>query len=51
LLDLDLVGCNDGHLTEIVAKKMLQVSQIGVNDSAQLSKLAIKAFGNPKLPR
>jgi hypothetical protein len=51
LLDLDLVDCNDGHLTEIVAKKILEVSQTGVNDSAQLSKLAIKALGVPKLPR
>jgi hypothetical protein len=43
---LNLVDRND-PLTEIVAKKIIEISQTITNDPAQISKLAIKALGLP----
>jgi hypothetical protein len=34
-------------LTEIVAKKIIEISQTITNDPAQISKLAIKVLGLP----
>jgi hypothetical protein len=43
---LNLVDRND-PVTEIVAKKIIEISQTITNDPAQISKLAIKALGLP----
>jgi len=41
-----LVDRND-PLTEIVARKIIEISGIGINDPAQLSARAIKELGVP----
>jgi len=41
---LYLVDRND-PLTEIVAKKIIEVSQTGIIDPAQISRLAVKDLG------
>ena len=43
---LCLVDRND-PLTEIVARKIIEISGIGINDPAQLSARAIKELGVP----
>jgi hypothetical protein len=43
---LNLVDRND-PLTEIIAKKIIEISQTITNDPVQISKLAIKALGLP----
>lgn len=56
LRTLHLVDGND-PLTEIVAKKIIDIHKVGVSDPAQIAKLAIKelglgrlSFGGPCLP-
>jgi hypothetical protein len=39
---MHLVDRNDDPLTEMVAKKIIEVSKAGINDPAQVSQLAIK---------
>jgi len=41
---LCLVDRND-PLTEIVARKIIEIGQTGISDPAQISKLAIKDLG------
>jgi hypothetical protein len=43
---LYLVDRND-LLTETIAKKIIEISQTGTSDPAQISKLAIKSLGLP----
>jgi hypothetical protein len=43
---LHLVDRNDS-LTEIVAKKIIDIHQAGVSDPAQIAKLAVKELGLP----
>jgi hypothetical protein len=43
---LYLVDRND-LLTEIVAKKVIEISLTGISDPAQISKLAVKGLGLP----
>jgi hypothetical protein len=43
---LGLVERND-PLTELVARKIIQIGEIGVDDPAQLSARAIKELGLP----
>jgi hypothetical protein len=37
----------DDPLTEIVAKKIIEISQTGISDPAEISKLAVKELGPP----
>jgi hypothetical protein len=37
----------DGPLTELVAKKIIEVGQTGVRDPAEISRMAIKGLGLP----
>ena len=37
----------DDHLTRIVAQKIFEVGQTGIEDPAEISKLAIKQLGIP----
>ena len=41
---MHLVDRND-PLTEMVAKKIIEISKAGINDPAQVCQLAIKDFG------
>ena len=41
---LGLSDRND-QITEIVAKKIIEIGQTGIRDPAQISQLAIKAIG------
>ena len=43
---LHLVDRND-PLTEIVAKKIIEISQTGISDPVEISKLAVKELGLP----
>ena len=42
---LGLSDRND-QITEIVAKKIIEIGQTGIRDPAQISQLAIKAIGD-----
>jgi hypothetical protein len=44
------LGDRNDPLTELVAKKIIEVRQRGIRDPAQISKLAIKALGLPEAP-
>ena len=44
LRTLSLVDRN-GPLTEMIAKRIIEIGQTGMKDPAQISKLAIKDFG------
>jgi hypothetical protein len=46
LRDLHLVDRND-PVTEIVAKKIIEISRTGVRDPAQISARAVKELGIP----
>jgi hypothetical protein len=46
LSELSLKDRND-PLTELVAKKIIEVAQTGVRDPAQIARLAIKELGLP----
>ena len=46
LRDLDLKDRSD-QITQLIAKKIIEVGQTGVSDPAQISKLTIKELGLP----
>jgi hypothetical protein len=46
LSELGLKDRND-PLTEMIAKKIIEIGQTGVREAAQISRLAIKALGLP----
>jgi hypothetical protein len=37
----------DDHITEMIARKIVEIAQTGVHDPAQLSAMAIKEIGIP----
>jgi hypothetical protein len=46
LRDLSLKDCDD-PLTELVAKKIIEIGRTGIQDPREISKLAIKELGIP----